>query len=167
MSFIGNFVRAAIIGVALTAVAPAAFAQEITASHLAVALDVVKSAKASRGFDSVLPLLAEQVENKLIRVRPDLNKEIVAAVEDAALKLSARRSDLDNDVARIWAKAFSEEELNTIAVFYKSPAGQKFADVGAQVVAESYQAVGHWSDRVGEELLQKSKDGLKAQGITF
>ena len=167
MSLIGNFVRAAIIGVALTAVAPAAFAQEITASHLAVALDVVKSAKASRGFDSVLPLLAEQVENKLIRVRPDLNKEIVAAVEDAALKLSARRSDLDNDVARIWAKAFSEEELNTIAVFYKSPAGQKFADVGAQVVAESYQAVGHWSDRVGEELLQKSKDGLKAQGITF
>jgi hypothetical protein len=167
MSFIGNFVRAAIIGVALTAVAPAAFAQEITASHLAVALDVVKSAKASRGFDSVLPLLAEQVENKLIRVRPDLNKEIVAAVEDAALKLSARRSDLDNDVARIWAKAFSEEELSTIAAFYKSPAGQKFADVGAQVVAESYQAVGHWSDRVGEELLQKSKDGLKAQGITF
>jgi len=167
MSFIGNFVRAAIIGVALTAVAPAAFAQEITASHLAVALDVVKSAKASRGFDSVLPLLAEQVENKLIRVRPDLNKEIVAAVEDAALKLSARRSDLDNDVARIWAKAFSEEELNTIAAFYKSPAGQKFADVGAQVVAESYQAVGHWSDRVGEELLQKSKDGLKAQGVTF
>lgn len=167
MSFIGNFVRAAIIGVALTAVAPAAFAQEITASHLAVALDVVKSAKASRGFDSVLPLLAEQVENKLIRVRPDLNKEIVTAVEDAALKLSARRSDLDNDVARIWAKAFSEEELNTIAAFYKSPAGQKFADVGAQVVAESYQAVGHWSDRVGEELLQKSKDGLKAQGITF
>ena len=167
MFFIGNFVRAAIIGVALTAVAPAAFAQEITASHLAVALDVVKSAKASRGFDSVLPLLAEQVENKLIRVRPDLNKEIVTAVEDAALKLSARRSDLDNDVARIWAKAFSEEELNTIAAFYKSPAGQKFADVGAQVVAESYQAVGHWSDRVGEELLQKSKDGLKAQGITF
>ncbi len=167
MSLIGNFFRAAIIGVALTAVAPAAFAQEITASHLAVALDVVKSAKASRGFDNVLPLLAEQVENKLIRVRPDLNKEIVAAVEDAALKLSSRRADLDNDVARIWAKAFTEEELQTIATFYKTSAGQKFADVGAQVVSESYQAVGHWSDRVGEELLQKSRDGLKAQGITF
>ena len=167
MSLIGNFVRAAIIGVALTSVAPAAFAQEITASHLAVALDVVKSAKASRGFDNVLPLLAEQVENKLIRVRPDLNKEIVVAVEDAALKLSSRRADLDKDVARIWAKAFTEEELQTIATFYKTSAGQKFADVGAQVVAESYQAVGHWSDRVGEELLQKSKDGLKAQGITF
>src|SRR5260221_3135926 len=167
MSLIGNFVRAAIIGVALMAVAPAAFAQEITASHLAVALDVVKSAKASGGFENVLPLLAEQVENKLIRVRPELNKEIVAAVEDAALKLSSRRADLDNDVARIWAKAFTEEELQTIATFYKTSAGQKFADVGAQVVSESYQAVGHWSDRVGEELLQKSRDGLKAQGITF
>lgn len=167
MSLISNFVRAVVVGVAFMAVTPAAFAQEISASHLAVAIDVVRSAKASRGFDSVLPLLAEQVENKLIRVRPDLNKEIIAAVEDAALKLSSRRADLDTDVARIWAKAFSEEELQTIADFYKTPAGQKFAEVGPRVVSESYQAVGHWSDRVGEELLQKSKDELKGQGITF
>jgi len=167
MSFIGKFVRAAIVGVALTAVAPAAFAQEISASHLAVALDVVKSAKASRGFDGVLPLLAEQVENKLIRVRPDLNKQIVQTVEDAALKLASRRSDLDNDIARIWAKAFTEEELQTIAAFYKSPAGIKFADTGPKVVSDSYQAVDAWSNRVGDELLQKARDDLKAQGIQF
>ncbi len=166
MSFLGKLIGAAILGASIAGTAPA-FAQEISPSHLAAAVDVVKSAAASRGFDGVLPILAEQVENKLIRLRPDLNKVIVETVEGAALKLASRRNELDNDVARIWAKSFSEEELITISTFYKTPAGAKFAQAGPQVVAESFQAVERWSDRVGEELLQKTRDELKTKGIEF
>jgi hypothetical protein len=156
-----------VVGVALLAAPALASAQEISASHLAAALDVVKSAKASRGFDNVLPTLAAQVEDRLIRLRPDLHKEVISAVENAALKLAARRADLDNDVARVWAKHFDENELKTIAAFYKTDAGQKFADVGSLVYAESIDAVSRWSDRLGEELLDKSKEELKSAGIQF
>lgn len=167
MSFLANLVRATLVGIAL-AIAPSfASAQEISPSHLAAALDVVKSAKASRGFDNVLPTLAGQVEDRLIRQRPDLHKEITTAVENAALKLVARRNDLDNDVARVWAKHFDEDELKTIAAFYKTAAGQKFADVGSLVYAETLDAVSHWSDRLGAELLDKSREEIKSAGIQF
>jgi hypothetical protein len=167
MFSLAHLVRAAVVGVALLAAPALASAQEISASHLAAALDVVKSAKASRGFDNVLPTLAAQVEDRLIRLRPDLHKEVISAVENAALKLAARRADLDNDVARVWAKHFDENELKTIAAFYKTDAGQKFADVGSLVYAESIDAVSRWSDRLGEELLDKSKEELKSAGIQF
>jgi hypothetical protein len=167
MSFIGNLARAALVGMALAAGPSLASAQEISASHLAAALDVVKSAKASRGFDNVLPTLAGQVEDRLIRQRPDLHKEVTTAVESAALKLAARRNDLDNDVARVWAKSFSEDELKTIATFYKTDAGKKFADVGSLVYAETLDAVKGWSDRLGAELLDKSREELKSAGVQF
>jgi hypothetical protein len=167
MSFLANLVRAGLVGVALLAAPSFASAQEISASHLAAALDVVKNAKASRGFDNVLPTLAGQVEDRLIRQRPDLHKEITAAVEAAALKLAARRADLDNDVARVWAKHFDENELKTISDFYKTSAGQKFAEVGSLVYAETLDAVSHWSDRLGEELLDKSREEIKSAGIQF
>ena len=167
MSLIGNLVRTALVGIALAAGPAIASAQEISASHLAAALDVVKSAKASRGFDSVLPTLAGKVEDRLIRQRPDLHKEITTAVENAALKLASRRNDLDNDVARVWAKSFSEDELKTIATFYKTPAGQKFADVGSLVYAQTLDAVKGWSDRLGSELLDKSREELKSAGVQF
>jgi uncharacterized protein len=167
MSLIANLVRTAIVGIALAAGPSLASAQEITASHLAAALDVVKSAKASRGFDNVLPNLAGQVEDRLIRARPDLHKEITTAVEAAALKLAARRNDLDNDVARVWAKSFSEDELKVIATFYKTEAGQKFAEVGGQITGQTYEAVKGWSDRVGAELLDNSRAELKSAGIQF
>lgn len=167
MSFLGKFIRSAIVGIVLAAGSSYASAQEISASHLAAALDVVKSAKASRGFDNVLPTLAAQVTDRLIRLRPDLHKQIADTVEAAALKLAVRRNDLDSDVARLWAKQFTEDELKTIAAFYKSPAGQKFADVGSRIYAETLDAVQRWSDRVGEELLDKAREDMKGQGVIF
>ena len=142
-------------------------AQEISQSHLDAALDAINSARAARGFDTVLPALAEKVQNQLIRLRPDLHKEIAAVVEAIALKLVARRADLDNDIARVWAKTFTEDELKVIAEFFKSPAGKKYAELGPRVIAESFQAVKGWSERVEAELLAKSREELKKQGFDF
>jgi hypothetical protein len=145
---------------------PAA-ADEITPSQMAAALAAVASSKGSRGFDNVLPLLAEKTQNQLIRMRPDLHQAINDTVAAVALKLAVRRADLDNDVARVWAKAFTEDELKAIAAFFQSPAGAKYAEIGPRVVTDSLQAVRGWSDRLGEELLEKSKEELKKQGFAF
>ena len=166
---------AAVLVAALVAAAPVAVgalsqtasAQELSASHVALAVEVVKNAGATRGFDNVLPRLANQVIDRLIRLRPDLHKQITATVQEVALKLAARRVELDTDVARIWAKYFSEAELQSLLAFYTSEAGKKFTEVGPLTVAESYQAVDRWSGRVGEELLEKTLEELKNQGVVI
>jgi hypothetical protein len=157
---------AALVVTAMVAAAPGR-ADDITPSHLAAALEAVHSAKASKGFDNVLPLLSEKVQDEIIRLRPDLYKQITDVVQQEALKLVARRADLDTDVARIWANAFSEEELKSITAFYKSPAGLKYSDLGPQVFSSQLQAVKAWSDRLGQELLDKSRAELKKQGVEF
>jgi hypothetical protein len=157
---------AALVVTAMVAAAPGR-ADDVTPSHLAAALEAVHSAKASKGFDNFLPLLSEKVQDQIIRVRPDLYKQITDVVQQQALKLVARRADLDTDVARIWANAFSEEELKSITAFYKSPAGLKYSDLGPQVFSSQLQAVKAWSDRLGQELLDKSRAELKKQGVEF
>lgn len=141
--------------------------QEISRSHLDAALVAVQSAGAARGFDAVLPAIAERIKSRLIRVRPDLHQEISATVEDVALQLAVRRNDLDEAVARVWAKNFTEDELVTIAEFYKSPTGQKFADIGPRVIQESLKSVESWSTRLGEELYERSREALTKQGFEF
>ncbi|HET7714683.1 MAG TPA: DUF2059 domain-containing protein [Bauldia sp.] len=144
-----------------------AIAQEVSQSHLDAALEAVKSAGAARGFDSVLPALADRVKSRLIRVRPDLHQEISAIVEQVALQLTTRRADLDQAVAKVWAKNFTEDELVTIAEFYRSPTGQKFAEIGPRVIQDSLRAVEAWSTRVGEELYEMSREELTKQGFEF
>ena len=103
----------------------------------------------------------------VIRLRPDLYQKISEVVQGVALSLASRRNDLNNDVARVWANAFNEDELKAITAFYRSPAGQKFLQVGPKVAADSVQALKGWSDRVGEELMEKSREALKQEGIEF
>lgn len=156
------------IGLAALLVAAAlgtpAAAQEISESHLDAALVAVQSAGAARGFDSVLPALADRVKSRLIRIRPDLHEVISTVVENVALTLTPRRADLDRAVASVWAKNFTEDELVTIAEFYKSPTGQKFAEIGPRVIQDSLKSVESWSTRVGEELYEKSREELAKEG---
>ena len=84
-----------------------------------------------------------------------------------ALQLTSRRADLNEAVARVWAKNFTEDELVTIAEFYKSPTGQKFAEIGPRVIQELLKSVETWSTRVGEELFEKSREELTKQGFDF
>lgn len=162
---VGSPVIMTSVSMAQDAPAAAPAAQEASAEQVALALEVVRAAGATRGFDNVLPLLAQQATDRLIRLRPDLHKQITDTVEAAALKLTARRIELDTDVARIWAKYFSQEELQTLLTFYQSTAGKKLAETGPQVLAEAYQAVDRWSSRIGEELLENTRQDLRAQGI--
>lgn len=159
------------IGLAALLVAAAlsapAKAQEISQSHLEAAMVAVQSAGAARGFDSVLPALAERVKSRLIRVRPDLHELISTVVENVALTLTPRRADLDRAVATVWARNFTEDELVTIAEFYKSQTGQKFADIGPRVIQDSLRSVRSWSTRVGEELFEKSREELAREGYDF
>lgn len=165
MSLIGNFVRVTAVAAALVALPTSALmAQEISQSQLAAALDVINATTATSSFDTQLPQIANEVTNQLIRIRPDLHQEIADTVQAVALKLAVRRRELDQDVARVYAKAFSEDELKAIAAFLKSPAGQKYQKDGPKVYAETLQAVQAWSDRVGAELMDKSKEELKKQG---
>lgn len=160
--------RTAALGVALAFMLGApALAQEPSKSHVQAAIAAVKSAKASSNFDALLPALAERIKNQLIRIRPDLYKQITEVVDQVALKLVARRAELDTTIAKIWAKSFTEEELNAITAFYSSPAGAKFGEIGPNVLSETFQAAKAWSDRVGEELLDQSRGELKKLGVEF
>ena len=165
MTLIGNFIRTVAVATALVALpASSLLAQEISPSHLAAALDVISATSATQSFDQRLPQLANEVTNRLIRARPDLHQEIADTVQAVALKLVVRRKELDQDVARVYAKAFSEDELKAISAFLKSPAGQKYQTDGPAVFRDTLQAVQAWSDRVGAELLDKTKEELKKQG---
>lgn len=161
------FLRVAAAGLAAALMAGPAAADEITPSHLAAARDAVTASQAEKQFNDLLFSISQQVQSDLINQRPDLYSQVTDAVGAVALQLVARKADLDNDIARIWANTFTEDELKAIAAFYKTPVGIKFIDAGPQVFNQDLQAAKGWSDRVREELAEKSREELKKRGVDF
>ena len=106
------------IAAVMTAGAPA-FAQEPSESHLAAARQAITALHATDEFDAILLNAALQLKGNLIQATPDIQPEIDETVDEVAISLASRRGDLEKEAAAIYAKTFTEEELTTIADFYK------------------------------------------------
>ena len=116
-------IRALVAVAVLAALLPLAGTQaqqQITDAHLRAAVEAYRALGTDGDFDIVLPGVAEQVATVLIQQRPDLHQIISQVVNQVAFELAARRADLTNDVARVWAQAFTEQELRAITAFYRS-----------------------------------------------
>jgi len=165
MTSIRCIFRTGLVASALVFFTPAlAVAQEFTESHLSAARAAAVSSPMSGDFDGILPELVQRVQNRLISLRPDLHSVISETVHGVALRLVARRGDLDAATALLWARAFTEDELNAISGFFESPVGTKFVALGSELRSSMVQTVDNWSSRVGEELLDKSREDLKKLG---
>jgi hypothetical protein len=164
MISIRSLIRTGLVATAIVSLSVISSAQEFSESQLDAAKAASSAAPLSKDLDTVLPILVQRVQTRLISLRPDLHAEISSVVQDIALKLAARRADLDSAIALVWARIFTEDELNQITEFYNSSVGKKLVEMGPEIGATTIQSVDNWSSRVGEELLDKSREELKKRG---
>jgi len=146
------------------AAAGAVHAQEKSPAHLEAAMRAAAVAPNVGDFDALLPFISEQVQNRLIRVRPDLFREIATVVEEQAVEMSDRRLVLDQTIARIWASGFTEAELDQIAAFFGSDLGAKYKRLLPQVGEKVLQASRDWTNRISEDLYQASLQAMRDRG---
>lgn len=133
----------------------------LSESHVRAARAAVTAIHATDQFDEILPNAATQIKSELIANRPDMEAQISALVDDAALGLVSRRADLETEVARIYARLFSEDELNQISGFYNSEAGQKLLAQGPEATRNMLRAAEVWSRGIVRDLRQAAFDGFR------
>jgi len=158
--------RAGFAALALTVfVVPSAMAQEFTDAHLAAARSAIDAINATDPFDQILPAAAERIKGRLISNNLDLEDEISQTVDEQALALVSRRGDLEQEAARIYAAAFTEEELKAIAEFYETEVGQKLLQNGPIVAREVNSAAGIWARGIERDLLENVSKALNDAGL--
>ena len=114
-------------------------------------------------FDAILPSIMDRLTVQLIQAYPNLEDKISETVNDEALKLAARRADLENEAALVYAKAFTAEELQAITAFYSSEAGKKLLKDGPIATRELMKAADIWTAGIARDLEEQSNAALLAQ----
>ncbi len=142
-----------------------AHAEDMAESHIQAAKLALSASKATTPFDQILPGLSERVKQGFIQIRPDLSDDISRVTDETAIEVAARRGDLENEAARVYAKVFSEDELKTIAEFYNSPAGQKLISEAPILAREMSGASKVWANGIYRDLSDKVRAKLKDKGL--
>lgn len=147
------------LALAATVSLPAS-AQDIADSHLSAARAVLTALHATDEFDIILPSAAQALKTELIQKNPDLQELIIEVVDQTAFALAVRRGDLEREAATIYARTFSEAELNEISTFYNSPTGKKLLSDSAEVTREVLRAADIWQRGIARDLAQQAGEEL-------
>ena len=140
-------------------------AQEFPQSHIDAAKAAIKATGSTNKLNDILPRAAVSLADRLIGNRPDVADQINIMVNEAALELAPRRGDLEKEAAKIYARVFSEEELQNISEFFSTEAGKKFLNELPLVVREVDKAARIWGTGVNRDLNKKVQEKMKAAGL--
>ena len=121
------------------------------------------ASKTTVALDNILPGMAETVKKQLIANRPDEADHISEVVDDVAISLAHRRGDLEDEVARAFARIFTIDELTAIKTFYDSDAGKKLIAETPVVNRSIDQAARVWTNGIQRDMQQQVRDKLNEQ----
>ena len=142
------------LSIAMTLATGASAQEQPSEPHLEAAREAIGAIGATDQFDSILVSAALNLKSQLIQDNPNYETVIGATVDETALSLAGRRADLENEAARIYATLFTQEELQTIAEFYNTDAGQKLIANGPRATRGVLRAADIWSRGVGRDLAE-------------
>jgi hypothetical protein len=161
--------RPAVIAVALVLASSAAHAQhqQPSPASLLVAKQLVTITGASALFNPLIAGVVEQAKNLYLQQNPGLAKDLNEIANKMRKDLQPRLSELTNEIARLYATHFTEQELKDILAFYRSSSGKKMLVQQPNVVDASMKFAQGWANKLSEQVTAKMREELKKKGHDF
>ncbi|WP_455474674.1 DUF2059 domain-containing protein [Bartonella sp. B30(2025)] len=157
ISFLQRFLVCCITVAVLVVNIGVVYALDMSDKHLDAARKAINAMHATDQFDSFLPTAARDLKNELIGNDPNLATVISEIVDKHALALVKRRSDLEKEIAHVYAKYFTQEELDAITAFYSSNTGKKFLKEVPNIAHDAYSTFEAWRDVIMQDLVKNVK----------
>jgi hypothetical protein len=151
-----------IAAVALTLVSPPAFASD--APNVALAKQMLQVTHAMTVFTPLIPGVVEQARLFYLQQNPSLGKDLSEVATKIRNDLQPRFAELIDDLAKIYAETFSEQEMKEIIAFYQTPAGKKMLDQQPRLVDASMNFAGNWANKLSEEVTARIREELIKRG---
>jgi hypothetical protein len=142
-------------------------AQEPSLGAIAAAKELIELKGATNMFEPIVPGVIETAKNTLLRTSPNLAKDLNDVATQLRSENAAKRGEVANEMARIYAQRFTEKEIKDAVVFYKTPLGKKLIEVEPQVLEQSMTRIQTWADQFSETVMTRFRAEMKKKGHTL
>jgi hypothetical protein len=151
-------------GSLLVVSAPGAAQQKPSPAAIAAAKELLVLKGGDLPFNPVVYNVIEKVKNVFLPTNPNLSKELNEVAAKLKKDYDPKRAELLNDVARMYAERFSEDEIKSLITFYKSPLGRKMVADEPKIIDQSLNYVENWGNELSDEVLSRFREEMKKKG---
>jgi uncharacterized protein len=157
--------RLAVLAGALGALSPSANAQQPPAGAMAAAKELVEVTGATTLFNPLIPGVVEQARLLFLQQNPMIGAPLNEVAAKVRAEVAPRFVEISNEVARLYATDFTEQDLKTIIAFYRSPAGKKLLEQQPKVAEAGLRFAQDWANKLSDQVIGKMREELKKRGL--
>jgi len=154
---------AACLTMVLLAAGPAS-AQAPTPDTLAAARELVVVMRTAESFKAVMPIIVKNLKPAIVQNRPQVERDYDAIIPLMLESMNARVSEIIDQIAALYARIFTAEELREVTGFYRGPTGQKLVEKLPVITQESMMIGQRFGQAVAGELRGRIVDELRKRG---
>ncbi len=141
-----------------------ALSAPILPTHLAIATDVLKASGLMTMFDNAMPNVAGALRVNVTRQRPELTRDIEAALKLVEAEIPKIANDGVTGAARFLATRMNEAELKEVHTFLASPVGQKYVTSLPVFMEMVVPYLEIWTQEANGRLVKAFQDEMLKRG---
>ena len=169
-SLSGIFLAAGLaVGLALASV-PASAQQPAPAKPpaspvaIAAAKEILTMKNASAMYAQAVPSVVEQTKTSLLQSNLNYQKDLNEVAVIVAQSLAGREKEIGEGMAKVYADAFTEQELKDLVTFYKSPLGQKLLSAEPEAIQGSIAYMRQWGQTFSQVVAAQFRAEMHKRG---
>jgi uncharacterized protein len=145
------------------AAAPAAQPKSSPTAML-LAKELIDLKGAASAYDPLVTGVIEYHKNFYLQTNPTLQRDLDQVAQKLVADLAPRKAEMQQELTRIYAAHFSEQELKEALTFYKTPLGKKLIAEEPKALEESMKAADDWSRQFATEVDAKFRAEMQKRG---
>ena len=115
-------------------------------------------------YASAVPNLVQRAKDQLLASNLNYQKDLNEVAVTVAQTLAGREKEIGEQMAKIYASDFTEQELKDLIAFYKTAVGQKLLAQEPKSIQASMAYMNQWSQNFSETVLAEFRSEMKKRG---
>jgi hypothetical protein len=142
----------------------AAQTQTPSPEAVAAARELVVAAQAANNIKALLPIVVQRLKPAIVQGRAEVDRDYDAIMPVLLQGLLARADAMLDDIAIVYARNLTIDEIKQLTDFYRSPVGQKFLQKMPVIFQESMALGQRWGEEAAGELHDRMIEELRKRG---
>jgi len=131
---------------------------------MTAARELIVTMRAAEYFKTIMPALMRNLKPAIVQNRPQIERDYDALVPLLLEGMDARVNEIIDEVAALYARTFTAEELREVVAFYRGPTGQKFVQRLPLITQESMIIGQRFGQSIGTEIRDRMIGELRKRG---
>jgi len=143
---------------------PAAPLKPVSPSAMQAARDLLTVKGVNQVYANAIPNIVQRAKDQFLANNLSYQKDLNEVALMVAQSMTGREKEIGEQMAKIYANDFTEQEMKDLTAFYKTPLGQKVLTQEPNAIQASMTYMGQWAQSFSEAVVAEFRAEMKKRG---